>query len=340
MRNYISYIPPSLTIMEKITGINGFGRFGLHLLKYWLDRAKTADFEISFINDDTLSINDVFNIIISDQYVIFSEYKVSVSKNNLVFLGADGAKITVQYTNNQKFEIPWIGKPNIFLECSGKNTIAKDCEAYLKGNTRLVIISATSWDAKTFIFGFNHESHTKDDKIISYGSCTVNAYVPLADYVNKKYGVVESDANFIHNIAPHKLKNFNTLNRKFCTLEKSGPNLLGFINDKNFTVNYTVIPYGGVSMLDFRFKLNKNISKEDFIKDFSQACSEGELKSLYNLEKNDKGPEAYNCTTYSAVFVEENIRVLNDNLYLHGYFDNENSVNRYFDLVNYISINN
>ncbi len=326
--------------MKKITGINGFGRFGLHLLKYWLDRKKEADFEISFINDDTLSIKDALNIIISDPYVVFDKYKIDISGDNLVFLSVDGEKSTIQYTNQQKFEIPWIGKPHIFLECSGKNTIAKDCEYYLKGNTGFVMISATSWDAKTFIFGFNHMNHTKEDKVISYGSCTVNAYVPLANYINKNYGVIESDANFIHNIAPHKLKGFNTLSRKFCTLEKSGPLLLEFIRNNNFTVNYTVIPYGGVSILDFRFKLRKDVSKESFIKDFYNACSGGELSSLYNLEKTDRGPEVHNCTPYSAVFIEDNIRILNNNLYLHGYFDNENSVNRYFDLINYISINN
>ena len=31
------------------TGINGFGRFGLHLLKYWLDRSKESNFTIDYI---------------------------------------------------------------------------------------------------------------------------------------------------------------------------------------------------------------------------------------------------------------------------------------------------
>ena len=38
-------------------GINGFGRFGLHLLKYWLDRNDISKFTISYINDDFLNIN-------------------------------------------------------------------------------------------------------------------------------------------------------------------------------------------------------------------------------------------------------------------------------------------
>ena len=217
------------------TGINGFGRFGLHLLRYWLDRKNSANFEINYINDNFLSIEDALSIINNDSYVSFKDYKVSILQSNLVFSDSDAAKVTIEYTNKLKDQIPWVGKPNIFLECSGKNNIAKDCEKYILDNTKLVVISATSWDAKNLIYGFNHLEYNKDMKVISYGSCTVNSYVPLTNYINKKYGVLESDANFVHSVPNYKLKDFNTMNRKFCTLEKSGPNLLDFINKNNFT---------------------------------------------------------------------------------------------------------
>ena len=34
--------------MKKTAGVNGFGRFGLHLIKYWLDRNFEANFECNF----------------------------------------------------------------------------------------------------------------------------------------------------------------------------------------------------------------------------------------------------------------------------------------------------
>jgi len=320
------------------TGINGFGRFGLHLLKYWLDYKDKANFEISYINDDFLSIRDAFNIINNDPYIVFNNCKISLEDDHLVIRGQDESEHRIEYTNNHKSQIHWIGKPDILLECSGKNTSAKDCEPYLIGNTKQVVISATSWDAKNVIFGFNHKELNKNDKIISYGSCTVNAYVPFANYLYKKYGILDSDANFIHNVPNHKLKDFNTLHRKFCTLEKSGPNLLKFINENNFTVNYTIVPYDGVSMLDFRFKLKESISCQALVEDLQSTFSKGELVSLYNFQESDKGPEVHKFTTYSAIFIKPNTRMLNGNLYLHGYFDNENSVNRYFDIINYISV--
>lgn len=324
-------------IVKKTAGMNGFGRFGLHLLKYWLERKDTATIDIQFINDDFLPAKAAFDIIKNDPYVAFPKHTVELLENKLVFLAHDGSKTVIKYTNEPKDIISWVGKPDMFLECSGKNTSEKDCQKYVTGNTKLTIISATSFDAKNLIYGFNHLDFNEATKVISYGSCTVNAYVPLANYLNKKYGVIESDANFVHNIPNYKLKDFNTLERKSCTLEKSGPKLLDFINKDNFTVNYTLVPYDGVSMLDFRFKLSNPLSKEEVMKDLEYAFLQGELNPLYAFEDSDGGPEKHKFSTYSAVFIKNNVRVLNNNLYLHGYFDNENSVNRYFDLANYVS---
>ena len=60
--------------MKKNTGINGFGRVGLHLLKYWLDRNNDANFDINFINDDFLTIDQAVDNINKDEAVIFNKY--------------------------------------------------------------------------------------------------------------------------------------------------------------------------------------------------------------------------------------------------------------------------
>jgi glyceraldehyde 3-phosphate dehydrogenase len=324
---------------KKITaGINGFGRFGLHLIKYWLDRADSANFEILYINDDFLKLKKSFDILITDKYVNFEKYKVLISQNKLIFEKPDGFRKEIEYTNSPKDAIPWTGNTDLFLECSGKNPSINDCQPYITGKTKLVIISQTSWDAqKTLVYGFNHTEFNKNLKIVSYGSCTVNSYVALANYIHKKYTILDSDINYIHNLPQYQLENFNTLNRKSCSLEKSGPLLLNFINEKNFTINYTIIPYSGNSTLDFRFRLQKKVDLEKFLQDLKHQFVEGELKDLYQLEEVDTGPEAHVGTPFSAVFIKDKARIVGDNVYLFGYFDNENSANRYYDLTNYIS---
>ena len=155
--------------------------------------------------------------------------------------------------------------------------------------------------------------------------------------MEKTYGVSDSDVNVIHNIQEYRLKDNKTLNRKFCTLEESAKILMPSVNDENFLVNYTVIPYSGVSMIDFRFKLKESINLNQFIQDFDIAINDGDLKDLYDLNEKDTGPEIHNCTTFSTVFIKDGIKLIGDNIYLQGYFDNENSVNRFYDLANYIS---
>lgn len=324
--------------MKKSVGMNGFGRFGLHLLKYWLDRRDNSSFSLDYINDDSLDIDKVINIIKKDKYVKFSKYKIKNLDNSISITDAEGLTSIIEFTKLDSEKIDWLGKPDIFFECTGKNTIKKDSKIFVKNNTKLVIISATSWDPdQTLVYGFNHLDFNKDNEIISYGSCTVNAYVPFHNYLSKKYKLINADVNVIHNIQEYKLSSFDTLVRKFCTLEKSATLLLEDVNDHNFNVNYTVIPYAGVSMIDFRFQLQKNQNLNE-IKDYLQkGFNDGELSGLYNFVDKDIGPEVHKSTIYSSVFIKDNIKLVGDQLYLQAYFDNENSVNRFYDLSNFIS---
>ncbi len=325
-------------VMALEAGINGFGRFGLHLLKYWLDRNDKTGFKISYINDEHLDIRTSHDLIVNDKNVVFNKYKVQILGDYLIILEPNGNKHEIYYTNHKQKSIPWLGKPEIFFECSGRFAEAEKSSYFLKGKTDTVLISCTSWDAeKTLVYGFNHKDYERELKLISYGSCTVNAYLPFADWIDKKYGIVDSDVNVIHNIQEYRLNDNKTLNRKFCTLEKSATLLMNSINKENFIVNYTVVPYTGVSLIDFRFKTRKLVDSETVIKDLNNEINHGKLNNLYGLDEIDIGPEVHNCTIYSTVFIKEGIKSVNGNLYFQGYFDNENSVNRYYDLANYIS---
>ena len=60
---YIVIIRKQVIKMRKKAGINGFGRFGLHITKYWLDRSDESTFSIGYINDDTLTIEQSIEIL-------------------------------------------------------------------------------------------------------------------------------------------------------------------------------------------------------------------------------------------------------------------------------------
>ena len=326
---------------KKICGLNGFGRFGLHLLRYWLININVSKFVINYINDDTLSIHQIYNIIRNDKYVTFKDFKIQKKSNLLLIFKKEKKKKIAEIivTKNNQKEISWLGEPDIFFECSGKNTKKKDCKFFIKKNTKLIIISATSYDCdQTLIYGFNHEKYRKSSTIISYGSCTVDAYIPLAHWINKNFRVSSSDLNIIHNTPDYKIKKYgkDSIAVHSCTLKTAGPKLLYFLNKNNFHINYTLIPFSGVSIIDFRFKIKKKITKKNFINSIRREISKYSLKSLYSLEKKDKHPNFFKLSRNSANLIEESIKLKKHNIYIHGYFDNENSANRYFDLVNFI----
>ena len=319
--------------MKCSAGINGFGRFGLHLLKYWIENYQQSIFDINFINDDFLKENQILETIKNDNKVKFNNYEFSIDKKFLVIQSKkDNFEKKINITNCKSNSIPWIGKPEIFFECSGKNTKRENNKSFIKDKTKIVLISATSHDAdKTLIYNYNHDEYHESHKIISYGSCTVNAYVPFADYINKKYSIINSDVNIVHNLPKYKILN-ESLKRRFCTLEVSGKKLLNFLNDDNFIVNYVLAPYTGISSIDLRFEVNNIPSAEQLIQDL-----EGQIKNNnfnYNISNNEI--EKFQFSKNNIEIEKSGIKVIGKNIYIQGFFDNENSVNRYFDLANFL----
>ena len=51
MTNLSHIVKPNTAAHKISVGINGFGRFGLHLFRHWLTRYREANFSINYIND-------------------------------------------------------------------------------------------------------------------------------------------------------------------------------------------------------------------------------------------------------------------------------------------------
>lgn len=323
--------------IRPICGMNGFGRFGLHLLNAYLSEIKAANTELRFINDEVIGVDRAYEIIKKDSYVKIPEkFSIKRDGNYLVF----DEEIRILFTKQNANEVEWLGIPDIFLECSGAYRDKSQVDPFLIGNTKKVLISATSYDVdQTLLFGFNHEDYDDSAKVISYGSCTVNAYVPFAEEVDRQFGVRSSSSNIIHNVPQYQIDTgqATSLTRRYCTLQAMAPKLLPFINGNNFKVNYTLVPYTGVSIFDFAFQLNKQYSGSSFVSDLLRNSGNPLLPRLYSTVKEDRGPEEHKLTSSSSVFVEDSCSTVGDTVHLFSYFDNENSVNRYMDLLQFIA---
>ncbi len=162
----------------------------------------------------------------------------------------------------------------------------------------------------------------------------------MTDWLNGNYRILDCDSAVIHNMPEYKLRDGENLapERRACSLEWMGPKLLEYLSADNFAVAKTYIPYPGISMIDMRYRLaSPPASVPLLLEALQEACKSGPLKNLYGFEQPNQVPEAHLNSPYSAVLRRQGVRLVGDNLYLSCYFDNENSVNRYFDLVDFIA---
>jgi len=326
-----------------VAGINGFGRFALNLLWWWF-RDTTAPYRIGFINDENLTLKGMLGIIKDDSFVRgFNRCKVSLSGNMLTLQDPDGRTENILLTTCPAENASWVGKPTLFFECSGaRSSSARLCKPFLVENTKVVIISATCYDAdQVLVMGYNHdEFDTERHKIISYGSCTINPGIVLSSFFNDAFGVEGCVVNVIHNVQKYKLEigEYHTLQRKHCTLETMAVKMLPFFTRNNFSVNYTVVPWEGASIIDFSFKLKSMPEREKIIDELKTAIGRGgRLEGLIGMISTDTGPEVHIGSAYSAVIVEDAIKLVGDTVHLFCYFFNEGSGVRLHELASFIT---
>lgn len=117
-----------------------------------------------------------------------------------------------------------------------------------------------------------------------------------------------------------------------------GPRLLPFLEPGRFHVDYVLIPYTGVSSMDFRFRLATPPGEAALLDALEGACRAGELQGLYSLSDEDSGPVLWAMSPESAILLRPRIRLNGERLFLPACFDNENSATRYLDLLAHLAL--
>lgn len=313
-------------------GLHGLGRFAQHLLYAWLHNPGAIS--IDFVCDEQLNPEQVCQLLRDHDRLDFSLANPQVQNGDLLLTLVDGTRQRIVFHHGPAAKASWLGLPEYWLECSGRYPSRAECVGFAVGNTKQVLISATCWDAdQTLIMGFNHASWRSDARVISYGSCTVNAFVPLANHLSSYYEIVEAEVSIIHNVPAHQHQRFPHPQRRQCTLTEMAPRLLPWLKVEDFFVNYVVIPYVGASLIDMRFRIatrKSNLGIHDVIR---QACAE----SRYALLDDDPGITNVIGNTSNALFFEDGLTLDGDTLRLAGYFDNENSAVRYLELLQWLA---
>lgn len=179
--------------------INGFGRIGRLALRRMLE--KETELEVVAVNDLTDN-DDLAYLLKYDTAQGRFPYDVEAKNDAIV---VDGKEIKA-YAEKDASKLPWgdLGI-DIVLECTGFYASAEKSQAHLDAGAKRVLISAPVKasgaavdNTKTIVYGVNQDSIDGNDKIISAASCTTNCLAPMANVLNKNYGIDSALMSTIH----------------------------------------------------------------------------------------------------------------------------------------------
>ncbi|WP_314068447.1 type I glyceraldehyde-3-phosphate dehydrogenase [uncultured Vagococcus sp.] len=173
-------------------GINGFGRIGRLAFR----RIQEVEgIEVVAINDLTDS-KMLAHLLKYDTTQGRFNGEVEVHDG---YFNVNGKEVKVLANRNPE-ELPWgdLGV-EIVLECTGFFTSKEGAEKHLKGGAKRVVISAPGGnDVPTIVYNTNHDILTGKETVISGASCTTNCLAPMADVLNKEFGIAEGLMTTIH----------------------------------------------------------------------------------------------------------------------------------------------
>ena len=272
--------------------INGFGRIGRSFLRMILadDRAR-KDLEVVAIN---VGPEDPEQTALVFQYdSVMGTYPFPVDYQN-GFLNVQGLSIKV-LAEKDAAQLPWKElKVDWVVDCSGRFTHREDAILHQKAGAKAVLISAPGHDMDcTIIPGVNNERYQKGkDTIVSLGSCTTNALMPLLKIVDEVWGVQYGMAVTTHSytVSQSLLDGFSkkdirrgraaalnivpTSTGAARMIDEVLPKFAGKI-----TASALRVPVAKVSYIDVTWVCDKKLTAEEINKAFSQSAQ----NSLRNI---------------------------------------------------------
>ena len=172
--------------------INGFGRIGRLVYRQIY---KMEGIDVVAINDLT-SPKVLAHLLKYDSAQGRFNEDVKSTENTI---SVNGEEIKI-YAQKSPAEIPWKEHDvDVVLECTGFFTDKEKAELHLKGGAKRVVISApATGDLKTIVFNVNHQILDGKETVISCASCTTNCLAPMADTLDKSFGIEMGFMTTVH----------------------------------------------------------------------------------------------------------------------------------------------
>jgi glyceraldehyde 3-phosphate dehydrogenase len=172
-------------------GINGLGRIGRAAFKIIQD---TPELELVAINDLIPTDNLAYLLKYDTVYGRYDK-EVDHDENHLI---VDGKKYPV-FHEKDPAQIPW-GEHDVelVLESTGVFTKRDQLQKHLEAGARTVILSAPAKDESVVTVVHGVGKLDPAEQIISCASCTTNSITPVAEIMDRHFGVLKATLTTIH----------------------------------------------------------------------------------------------------------------------------------------------
>ena len=325
--------------------INGYGRIGRCFLRALHESGSHDRFEVVAINEPA-DLDSMAYLTRFDSTHGRFPGTVEIQGENLCI---DGSKIAVFHAHAAA-EVPWqsLGV-DLLVECSGRYGYRHELQTFLDAGCQRLLLSHPGHSSAdvdyTAIHGINQQGLTGRERLVSAGSCTTNAAVPVLALLHEAFGVENAVLTTLHSVMNDQplidgyhhadLRRTRSAMQSMVPvstglsrgIERLLPELAGRVMAKAIRV-----PVVNVSAIDLALTLTRPASSAELNACLQAACSR--FPGLLAYSEQAHASIDFNHSAHSAIVDGGQTRTCGQLASLMIWFDNEwGFANRMLDVA-------
>lgn len=314
--------------------INGFGRIGRTFLRTLLQDPEAQNkCTVVAINIGPGQIDLTGHMFKYD--TIMGTYPGAVTVMDKTLL-IDNYHIPLYAASDPK-DLPW-AKHQIdwVVDASGHFTDRKKAELHLKAGAKRILITAPATDEDVSIIpGINSAAFDpKKHMIVSLGSCTTNAFIPMLKVINDEFEIASGFMTTVHaytnsqvllDVESESLRLSRAAALNIIPSTTGAAKMLGkVLPELGSLIKATSlrVPVPVVSLIDLSITTKKEVSKELINKAFEQAAGD-DLKNIVTITYEPLVSSDFRGNPHSVIIDALSTDTVGNSAKIMGWYDNE-----------------
>ena len=313
--------------------INGFGRIGRNVLRSIVESGRT-DIEVVAIND-LGPVETNAHLLRYDSVHGRFPHEVTVDGDTI-----DAGRGPIRVTSERDpAALPW-SDVDVAMECTGIFTARDKAAAHLENGSKRVLISApvsgvTGGNARTVVYGVNHDTLTADDRVVSCASCTTNCLAPVAQVLDDSVGVARGFMTTIHSYTGDQ-PTLDTMHKDLYRARAAAMSMIPTSTGAARAVGLVLpeldgkldgvairVPTPNVSVVDLTVEAERETSVEE-VNDAMRGAAGNRLAGILGVTEDKLVSMDFNHDPRSSILAADQTKVLEGRMVrVLSWYDNE-----------------